>query len=186
MTKNDKLLNEQTLRRWAKLADISVINQDLLISEDVDTETEEETVTESTDTEEEEEVTEEAIEEEPVIELTEEDDMPGEEGMEDMEDMEDMEVDADEGAEENDVVMAVLKALAPFGVEMDDDEAEGEMEMEPEAEAEPAMDHPMKDEDPAMYDDPAMGDSYNRQDEEELTEAVLKRVLKRISELNDK
>ena len=186
MTKNDKLLNEQTLRRWAKLADISVINQDLLISEDVDTETEEtteeETVTESTDTEEEEEVTEEAIEEEPVAELTEEDDMPEE----DMEGMEDMEVDADEGAEENDVVMAVLKALAPFGVEMDDDEAEGEMEMEPEAEEDPAMDHGMKDEDPAMYDDPAMGDSYNRQDEDELTEAVLKRVLKRISELNDK
>jgi len=173
MTKNDKLLNEQTLRRWAKLADLTVINQDLLISEDVDTETEEtteeeETVTENADTEE-------ITEEEPVAELeeAEHEEMPEEEGMEDME------VEADEGAEENDVVMAVLKALAPFGVEMDDDEAEGEMEMEPEAEEDPAMDHGMKD-------DPAMGDHYNRQDEDELTEAVLTRVLKRISELNDK
>lgn len=180
MTKNDKLLNEQTLRRWAKLADLTVINQDLLISEDVNTETEETTEEEETVTEN--AVTEEVADEEPAVELeeAEHEDMPEEEGMEDME------VEADEGAEENDVVMAVLKALAPFGVEMDDDEAEGEMEMEPEAEADPAMDHGMKDEDPAMYDDPAMGDSYNRKDEDELTEAVLTRVLKRISELNDK
>ena len=33
-------------------------------------------------------------------------------------------------------------------------------------------------------DDPNMGNYYNRQDEDELTEAVLKRVLSRISKLD--
>ena len=77
---------------------------------------------------------------------------------------------------------AVLAALEPFGVEVDEEDAGEEMDMDaaPEAE-EPAM------ADPAMDD--GMGDYGNRQDEaldlevvddEALTEAVLKRVLKRI------
>ena len=177
MTKNDKLLNEQTLRRWAKLADISVINQNLFINEAAE-------VTEEEETEEETVAEEVTADEEPVVELEEaeheeeEMDMPGEEGM-------DMEVDAEPEAEENDVVMAILKALEPFGVEMDSDEGDDEEEpaMAHGDKEDPAMDHGMKD-DPAMGHEPGMGDYGNRQDEDELTEAVLKRVLDRISKLD--
>ena len=108
----------------------------------------------------------------------------------------DMEVDMDAGeaddAEGMDVVQAVLAALEPFGVEVDEEDAGEEMEMDAGEDAamahgdkDPAMDHGMKD--PAM--DHGMGDYGNRQDEtldlevvddEALTEAVLKRVLKRI------
>ena len=167
MTKKDKLLNEQTIRRWAKLADLSVINENFFEDEEETTTDTEETVTED-----------EAVAEEDTIE-EEEGDMGEEEG--------DMEVDMDAGeaddAEGMDVVQAVLAALEPFGVEVDEEDAGEEMEMDaaPEAEADPAM------ADPAM--DHGMGDYGNRQDEtldlevvddEALTEAVLKRVLKRI------
>ena len=99
----------------------------------------------------------------------------------------DMEVDMEAGeadsAEGMDVVQAVLAALEPFGVELEDEgeEAGEEMDAAPEAEAGEEMD--------AAMADPAMGDHYNRKDEtidlevvddEALTEAVLKRVLKRI------
>ena len=171
MTKKDKLLNEQTIRRWAKLADVSVINENFFDDEEETTTDTEETVTED-----------EAVAEEGTIE-EEEGDMGEEEG--------DMEVDMDAGgaddAEGMDVVQAVLAALEPFGVEVDEEDAGEEMEMDaaPEAGEDPAMDHGMKD--PAM--DHGMGDYGNRQDEtldlevvddEALTEAVLKRVLKRI------
>jgi|TARA_B100000085_G_scaffold159653_1_gene145137 hypothetical protein len=180
MTKNDKLLNEQTLRRWAKLADISVINQNLFINEATE-------VTEEEETEEETVAEEVTLEEEPVVELEEAEhedkdmDMAGEEEDMDM----DMEVDAEPEAEENDVVMAILKALEPFGVEMDSDEGDEEEEpaMAHGDKEDPAMDHGMKD-DPAMGHEPGMGDYGNRQDEDELTEAVLKRVLDRISKLD--
>ena len=166
MTKKDKLLNEQTIRRWAKLADVNVISESFFEDEEETTTDTEETVTED-----------EAVAEEGTIE-EEEGDMGEEEG--------DMEVDMDAGeaddAEGMDVVQAVLAALEPFGVEVDEEDAGEEMEMDaaPEAE-EPAM------ADPAM--DHGMGDYGNRQDEaldlevvddEALTEAVLKRVLKRI------
>lgn len=158
MTKKDKLLNEQTIRRWAKLADLNVISENFFEEEEETTTDTEETVTEE--------------------EGADEGDMGEEEG--------DMEVDMEAGeaddAEGMDVVQAVLAALEPFGVEVDEDDADEEAgeEMEmgaaPEAEADPAMDH-------------GMGDYGNRQDEtldlevvddEALTEAVLKRVLKRI------
>ena len=165
MTKKDKLLNEQTIRRWAKLADVNVISESFFEDEEETTTDTEETVTED-----------EAVAEE-------EGDMGEEEG--------DMEVDMDAGeaddAEGMDVVQAVLAALEPFGVEVDEEDAGEEMEMDaaPEAE-EPAMADPAMA-DPAM--DHGMGDYGNRQDEtldleivddEALTEAVLKRVLKRI------
>ncbi len=181
MTKQDKLLNEQTIRRWAKLADVSVISETFFADEQ---ETTEEAVTENTETEEtdeEETVTEEgASTEENTIE---------EEAHEEGEKEGDMDVEMDMGeaddAEGMDVVQAVLKALEPFGVETEeDDEAE---EAAPEMEAGEAEDAAMAHEDPAM--DHGMGDHYNRKDEqidlevvdeEALTEAVLKRVLERI------
>ena len=102
-----------------------------------------------------------------------------------------MEVDMEAGeaddAEGMDVVQAVLAALEPFGVEVDEDEAGEEAGEEMEMDAAPAA-----EEDPAMADpamDHGMGDYGNRKDEtldlevvddEALTEAVLKRVLKRI------
>ena len=46
MTKKDKLLNEQTIRRWAKLADVSVINENFFDEEEETTTDTEETVTE--------------------------------------------------------------------------------------------------------------------------------------------
>ena len=180
MTKKDKLLNEQTIRRWAKLADLSVINENVFEDEEETTTDTEETVTED-----------EAVAEEDTSE-EEEGDMGEKEG--------DMEVDMEAGeaddAEGMDVVQAVLAALEPFGVEVDEDEAEEageEMKAGEDMDAamahgdkeDPAMDHGMKD--PAM--DHGMGDYGNRQDEtldlevvddEALTEAVLKRVLKRI------
>ena len=171
MTKKDKLLNEQTIRRWAKLADVNVISESFFEDEEETTTDTEETVTED-----------EAVAEEDTIE-EEEGDMGEEEG--------DMEVDMDAGeaddAEGMDVVQAVLAALEPFGVEVDEEDAGEEMEMDaaPEAE-EPAMADPAMA-DPAM--DHGMGDYGNRQDEaldlevvddEASTEAVLKRVLKRI------
>ena len=168
MTKKDKLLNEQTIRRWAKLADLSVINENFFEEEETETTDTETTNTEDTVTEE---------------EGADEGDMGEEEG--------DMEVDMEAGeaddAEGMDVVQAVLAALEPFGVEVDEDDAgeeageEMEMDAAPEGDEDPAM------ADPAM--DHGMGDYGNRQDEtldlevvddEALTEAVLKRVLKRI------
>ena len=167
MTKKDKLLNEQTIRRWAKLADVNVISESFFEDEEETTTDTEETVTED-----------EAVAEEDTIE-EEEGDMGEEEG--------DMEVDMDAGeaddAEGMDVVQAVLAALEPFGVEVDEEDAGEEMEMDAGEDA--AMAH--GDKDPAM--DHGMGDYGNRQDEtldlevvddEALTEAVLKRVLKRI------
>jgi hypothetical protein len=168
MTKKDKLLNEQTIRRWAKLADLSVIRENFFEEEETET-----TDTETTNTE------------DPVTEEegADEGDMGEEEG--------DMEVDMEAGeaddAEGMDVVQAVLAALEPFGVEVDEDEAGEEAGEEMEMDAAPAA-----EEDPAMADpamDHGMGDYGNRKDEtldlevvddEALTEAVLKRVLKRI------
>lgn len=177
MTKKDKLLNEQTIRRWAKLADLSVINENFFEEEETETTDTETTNTEDTVTEEE------ATDEETVV---------AEEEGEEEGDMEvDMEAGEADDAEGMDVVQAVLAALEPFGVEVDEDDAgeeageEMEMDAAPEAGEDPAMDHGMKD--PAM--DHGMGDYGNRQDEtldlevvddEALTEAVLKRVLKRI------
>jgi len=153
MTKKDKLLNEQTIRRWAKLADLNVISENFFEEEEETTTDTEETVTEE--------------------EGADEGDMGEEEG--------DMEVDMEAGeaddAEGMDVVQAVLAALEPFGVEVDEEDAGEEMEMDAAPEAEEAG------------GDAAMGDHYNRKDEtleleviddEALTEAVLKRVLKRI------
>ena len=177
MTKKDKLLNEQTIRRWAKLADLSVINENFFEEEEAETTDTEDTVTEEEATDEETVVAEEEGEEEGDMEV-------------------DMEAGEAEDAEGMDVVQAVLAALEPFGVEVDEDdageEAGEEMEMGAGEDAamahgdkDPAMDHGMKD--PAM--DHGMGDYGNRQDEtldlevvddEALTEAVLKRVLKRI------
>ncbi len=170
MTKKDKLLNEQTIRRWAKLADLSVINENFF-EEEEETET---TNTEDTVTEEE------ATDEETVV--------AEEEGEEEGEMEVDMEPGEADDAEGMDVVQAVLAALEPFGVEVDEDDAgeeageEMEMDAAPEADADPAMAH-----EPGM--DHGMGDYGNRKDEtldlevvddEALTEAVLKRVLKRI------
>jgi len=168
MTKKDKLLNEQTIRRWAKLADLSVINENFFEEEETETTDTETTNTEDTVTEEEAVVAEEEGEEEGDMEV-------------------DMEAGEADDAEGMDVVQAVLAALEPFGVEVDEDDAgeeageEMEMDAAPEADEDPAM------ADPAM--DHGMGDYGNRQDEtldlevvddEALTEAVLKRVLKRI------
>ena len=162
MTKKDKLLNEQTIRRWAKLADLSVINENFFEEEETETTDTETTNTEDTVTEEEAVVAEEEGEEEGDMEV-------------------DMEAGEADDAEGMDVVQAVLAALEPFGVEVDEDdageEAGEEMEMDAAPEAEEAG------------GDAAMGDHYNRKDEtleleviddEALTEAVLKRVLKRI------
>ena len=174
MTKKDKLLNEQTIRRWAKLADVSVINENFFDDEEETTTDTEETVTED-----------ETVDEE------------AHEGGEEEGDM-DVEMDMGEAddAEGMDVVQAVLKALEPFGVEMEEDDAGEEMEA---GEEDAAMKYNVDDkkynvddkkynvDDPAM--DHGMGDYGNRQDEaldlevvddEALTEAVLKRVLKRI------
>ena len=186
MTKKDKLLNEQTIRRWAKLADVSVISETFFAGEE---ETTEENVTENIETDEtEEDETETVTEEEAVTDENTIEEEAHEEGEEEG----DMEVDMEPGeaddAEGMDVVQAVLKALEPFGVELEDEaEAAPEMDMDAEPEAEePGMEEPaMKD--PAM--DHGMGDHYNRKDEtleldivdeEAMTEAVLKRVLKRI------
>ena len=165
MTKKDKLLNEQTIRRWAKLADVSVINENFFDDEEETTTDTEETVTED-----------ETVDEE------------AHEGGEEEGDM-DVEMDMGEAddAEGMDVVQAVLKALEPFGVEMEEDDAAMKYNVDDKKYNvdDPAMDHGMKD--PAM--DHGMGDYGNRQDEtldlevvddEALTEAVLKRVLKRI------
>ena len=179
MTKKDKLLNEQTIRRWAKLADLSVINENFFDEEEAETTDTETTNTEDTVTEEE------ATDEETVV--------AEEEGEEEG----DMEVDMEAGeaadAEGMDVVQAVLAALEPFGVEVDEDDAgeeageEMEMDAAPEADEDPAMADPAMAHEPGM--DHGMGDYGNRKDEtldlevvddEALTEAVLKRVLKRI------
>ena len=143
MTKKDKLLNEQTIRRWAKLADLSVIRENFFEEEETET-----TDTETTNTE------------DPVTEEegADEGDMGEEEG--------DMEVDMEAGeaddAEGMDVVQAVLAALEPFGVAVDEDEAGEEAGEEMEMDAAPAA-----DEDPAMADptmDQGMGDYGNRKE----------------------
>ncbi len=190
MTKQDKLLNEQTIRRWAKLADVSVISETFFTEEE---EVTEETVTENSKTD---ETDEDETETETVTELeaaTGENAIE-EEAHEEGEEEGDMEVEMEEDgasdADGMDVVQAILKALEPFGVETEEDD-EGEESPMPEMEAGDEGDAAMAHEDPAMADpamDHGMGDHYNRKDdtvvevvdEEALTEAVLKRVLERI------
>jgi hypothetical protein len=176
MTKQDKLLNEQTIRRWAKLADVTVINENFF-------EDEEEI---STDTDNVGEIT-------TAADINEDDDDDEEVELAPEADLEaEMEPEGGEASDAEGVVQAVLAALEPFGVEAVEDGAE-EMEAAPEeAPMEPMEEPPL--EEPAE-EEAAMGDRYNRKDEtldldviddDALTEAVLKRVLQRILSNNEK
>lgn len=177
MTKNKELLNERTIRRWGKLANIAPLTENFL------------------------------DEEETLAEEEGEEDMADEAG-------EEMEMGADDaGGEEpspaveaqvEDIVAAVVDALAQetgVDIEMDagggDDDAE--VEMDSDDDDDDAM---MRDEDPMMRDkaammrdkdeEAAMRDPMMREesldieviDDEQLTEAVLKRVVERLLKRN--
>ena len=171
MTKKKELLNERTIRRWGKLANIAPLTENF---------------------------------------LDEEENLAEEEGEEDMADEagEEMEMGADDaGGEEpspaveaqvEDIVAAVVDALAQetgVDIEMDagggDDDAEVEMD-DDDDDDDDAM---MRDKDPMMRDkdeEAAMRDPMMREesldieviDDEQLTEAVLKRVVERLLKRN--
>ena len=171
MTKNKELLNERTIRRWGKLANIAPLTENFL--------DEEETLAEE---EGEEDMADEAGEE---MEMA-ADDAGGEEPSPAVE------------AQVEDIVAAVVDALAQetgVDIEMDagggDDDAEVEMD-DDDDDDDDAM---MRDKDPMMRDkdeEAAMRDPMMREesldieviDDEALTEAVLKRVVERLLKRN--
>ena len=173
MTKK-KLLNETTIRRWGKLANIAPLTENFL------DEVEEETLAEE--------------------EGEEEMEMDADAGGDDMEAADDKEASPEMEAQVEDIVSAVVDALAQetgVDIEMeaggDDDADEGDDE-------EAMMRDPMmRDKDPMMRDkeammrdkddeEAAMRDPMMREesldieviDDEQLTEAVLKRVVERL------
>ena len=160
MTKK-KLLNETTIRRWGKLANIAPLTENFL------DEVEEETLAE------------EEGEEEMDME------MDAEEGGDDMEAADDKEASPEMEAQVEDIVSAVVDALAQeTGVDIEMDAGGGddaEVEMGDDDDDEEAM---MRDKDPMMRDKEAMmrEESLDIEviDDEQLTEAVLKRVVERL------
>ena len=155
MTKK-KLLNETTIRRWGKLANIAPLTENFL------DEVEEETLAE------------EEGEEEMDME------MDAEEGGDDMEAADDKEASPEMEAQVEDIVSAVVDALAQeTGVDIEM-EAGGDDDAD-EGDDEEAM---MRDKDPMMRDKEAMmrEESLDIEviDDEQLTEAVLKRVVERL------
>ncbi len=178
MTKK-KLLNETTIRRWGKLANIAPLTENFL------DEVEEETLAE------------EEGEEEMDME------MDAEEGGDDMEAADDKEASPEMEAQVEDIVSAVVDALAQetgVDIEMeaggDDDADEGDDEEAMMRDKDPMMrDMAMKakaammrDEDDEDDEEAAMRDPMMREesldieviDDEQLTEAVLKRVVERL------
>ena len=168
MTKK-KLLNETTIRRWGKLANIAPLTENFL------DEVEEETLAE------------EEGEEEMDME------MDAEEGGDDMEAADDKEASPEMEAQVEDIVSAVVDALAQetgVDIEMeaggDDDADEGDDEEAMMRDKDPMMrDKAMmrdKDEEAAMRDPMMREESLDIEviDDEQLTEAVLKRVVERL------
>lgn len=173
MTKK-KLLNETTIRRWGKLANIAPLTENFL------DEVEEETLAE------------EEGEEEMDME------MDAEEGGDDMEAADDKEASPEMEAQVEDIVSAVVDALAQetgVDIEMDaggGDDAEVEMGDDDDDEEAMMRDPMMRDKEAMMRDkddeEAAMRDPMMREesldieviDDEQLTEAVLKRVVERL------
>ena len=171
MTKKKELLNERTIRRWGKLANIAPLTENFL--------------------DEEENLADEEGGEEMAGEAGE--DMEMEMGADDM-----GEPSPAVEAQVEDIVAAVVDALAQetgVDIEMDagggDDDAEVEMD-DDDDDDDDAM---MRDKDPMMRDkdeEAAMRDPMMREesldieviDDEALTEAVLKRVVERLLKRN--
>ena len=168
MTKK-KLLNETTIRRWGKLANIGPLTENFL--------------------EEEETLAEEEGEEE--MDMA----MDAEEGGDDMEAADDKEASPEMEAQVEDIVSAVVDALAQetgVDIEMeaggDDDADEGDDEeammrdKEPMMRDKEAMMRDKDDEEAAMRDPMMREESLDIEviDDEQLTEAVLKRVVERL------
>mgnify|MGYP005990370425 CR=1 FL=1 len=171
MTKK-KLLNEQTIRRWGKLANIAPLTENFLEEEDFVTEQEDEEGAEDMGAE-------------------------AEEAGDEMDAGADAEASPEMEAQVEDIVSAVVDALAQetgVDIEMDaggDDEG-GEEEAGEEDDAEAMMrdkDAMMRDKEPMGRDpmardrDPMMreeGLDIEVVDDEQLTEAVLQRVVERL------
>ena len=171
MTKKKTLVSESVIRRWGKLADMPALTENWL-----DTISEEEELEEA--------------EEEMEMKM---DDEPGSEAPAEME------MDAEASPEEEQAVERIVSAVVDAisdetGVDIEVEGEAGEDGLEADAPAEPAAeeDAEMDMEDPAGRDRaPAMRNhaAMNRKDEdlnidviddEELTEAVLKRVVERL------
>jgi len=190
--KNNNLINEGVVRRWGKLANLNTLTESFL-----------DTVTEAEH--EEEEMGEEEMEIPADLEVdaaeAEEAAEDAEDAMDDMGDMEMAEepsLDLDEDQVEQiaqvffDTLSQVTDGDVEFEVTSSDEPAEGDMDDDAAMMDDPAMAH--GDEDPAMMDDPAMAhdpamyeesqdqdlQEINVVDDEELTEAVLARVVERL------
>ena len=174
MTKKaSKLINENVIRRWGKLANMPALTENF-----IDTLEEEEEEVEA-----EMEMDAEPAGEEPEMEMDAEPEASPEE----------------QEAVEN-IVQAVVDAIsAETGVEIEVEGDAGGEEMEMEMEPEPAGEEGMEADAEMRDEDPSMRDAYNRTDEEDttdealelevvddeaLTEAVLARVVERLLKKN--
>ena len=174
MTKKaSKLINENVIRRWGKLANMPALTESF-----IDTLEEEEEEVEA-----EMEMDAEPAGEEPEMEMDAEPEASPEE----------------QEAVEN-IVQAVVDAIsAETGVEIEVEGDAGGEEMEMEMEPEPAGEEGMEADAEMRDEDPSMRDAYNRTDEEDttdealelevvddeaLTEAVLARVVERLLKKN--
>jgi hypothetical protein len=174
MTKKaSKLINENVIRRWGKLANMPALTENF-----IDTLEEEEEEVEA-----EMEMDAEPAGEEPEMEMDAEPEASPEE----------------QEAVEN-IVQAVVDAIAAeTGVDIEVEGDAGGEEMEMEMDAEPAGEEGMEADAEMRDEDPSMRDAYNRTDEEEttdealeleviddeaLTEAVLARVVERLLKKN--
>ena len=169
MTKKaSKLINENVIRRWGKLANMPALTENF-----IDTLEEEEEEVEAAEME----MDAEPAGDEPEMEMDAEPEASPEE----------------QEAVEN-IVQAVVDAIAAeTGVAIEVEGAAGGEEMEMELEPDPAGEEGMEADAEMRDEEPAMRDAYNRSDkdlelevvdDDALTEAVLKRVVERLLKKN--